>query len=158
MSTVENIFLGTELPVREVVEDWLMPLFGLETVPEEPPVGEEFYVRGRAVGVDGWLGFTVRPNGHVEVDPAPEDIQAIDAYPVEISIRYGSRIEGVQEQQARLIFEKLVEARADVPMLLVHDLDLLVAAHLPGVGTQYWVEPPTVDAPDQDKWRAWVRG
>jgi hypothetical protein len=156
MSTVENIFLGTDLPVREVLEEWLMPLFGLESVPEEPPVGEEFYVRGRAIGADGWLGWVVRPNSYAEIDPLPEDVQAFDAYPLEISIRYGGRDEGVQEQQARLIFEKLVETRPHVAMLLVHDLGLLVGAHLPGRGTQYWAEPPTVDAPDQDKWLPWV--
>ncbi|WP_020391351.1 hypothetical protein [Kribbella catacumbae] len=157
MSTVESIFLGTDLPVQQVLDDWLVPLFGLESVPDEPPEGEEFYVRGRAIDADGWLGFVVRPNGYAAVAPEPDDVQAFDAYPLEIAVRYGARIEGVQEQQARLVFEKLVEARPDVPMLLVHDLDRLVGAHLPGGGTQYWPEPPTVDAPDQDKWRSWVR-
>ncbi|MFI5706268.1 hypothetical protein [Kribbella sp. NPDC051620] len=157
MSTVENIFLGTDLPVREVLEEWLMPLFGLENVPEEPPVGEDFYVRGRAMGADGWLGWVVRPNSYAEVDPLPEDVQAFDAYPLEISIRYGSRSEEIQEQQARLVFEKLIEAQPDVAMLLVHDLGLLVGAHLPGVGTKYFDGSVTVDAPDQELWRGWVR-
>lgn len=156
MSTVENIFLGTDLPVRQVLDNWLIPLFGLESVPGEPPVGEEFYVRGRAIEAEGWLGFVVRPNGYAEVDPEPDDVQAFDGYPVEIAIRYGLRVEDVQAQQARVVFEKLVEARPDVPMLLVHDLDLLVGAHLPGRGTQYFEEPVTVDAPDRDSWKAWV--
>ncbi|WP_433005905.1 hypothetical protein [Kribbella sp. CA-294648] len=156
MSTVENIFLGTDLPVQEVLDGWLVPLFGLQSVPGEPPEGEEFYVRGRAIDGDGWLGFVVRPNGYAQTDPQPDDAQAFDAYPLEIAIRHGARIEGIQEQQARLVFEKLVETRPDVAMLLVHDLDRLIAAHLPGAGTQYWSEPPTVDAPDEDQWRPWV--
>ncbi|NEA30157.1 hypothetical protein [Streptomyces sp. SID13031] len=156
MSTVENVFLQTDLAGQQVLDDWLVPLFGLESVPGEPSEGGEYYARGPAIGVDGWLGFVVRPNSFQGVDPEPDDVQAFDAYPPETAIRYGTRVEGVQEQQARLIFEKLVETRPDVPMLLAHDLDLLVGAHLPGGGTQYWPDPPTVDAPDQDDWRPWV--
>jgi hypothetical protein len=41
-------------------------------------------------------------------------------------------------------------------MMLVHDLDLMVAAHLPGAGTYDFPASVTVDAPDQDVWRPWV--
>ncbi|MEI8410661.1 MULTISPECIES: hypothetical protein [unclassified Kribbella] len=44
----------------------------------------------------------------------------------------------------------------DLPMLLAHNLDTLVAAHLPGVGTHTFDQPISPDGPDVDVWRPWV--
>ena len=54
------------------------------------------------------------------------------------------------------MFDKLIAARSDVPMLLVHNLDTLVAAQLPGVGTHVFDRSITPDPPDIDVWRPWV--
>lgn len=156
MSEVENIFLGTDASVRQVAE-WLESLLGLEPMPDEPVDKDRIGLRGRASTADGWLGVLVRRNGYAEVDPQPDEVQAFDTYPIEIAIQYGSKDEVVQRDEARIAFEKLVAARPDVPMLLVHDLDLLQAAFLPDAGTHYFPEPPTVDAPDQPRWQPWVR-
>lgn len=157
MSDVENIFLGVDVPHRLVAEDWLTPLLGLEALPDGLDSEDEIGLSGRAMGTDGWLVYLVRRNGYAEVDPEPDEVQAFDRYPVEIEISLRAKDRSMQEQQARLVFDQLVEARGEVPMLLVHDLDVLVAAHLPGLGTEYFGEMVTVDAPDQDKWRGWVR-
>jgi hypothetical protein len=158
MSDVENIFLGTDVPLRQVADEWLVPLLGLEPLSDGLDSEEEIGLRGRAAGADGSLVILVRRNDYAELDPAPDEVQAFDSYPIEIAIRYGAKVEAVQQQEARLVFDKLVASRPDVPMLLVHDLDILVAAHSPGAGTQYFAEKVTVDAPDQSHWRPWVRG
>jgi hypothetical protein len=41
-------------------------------------------------------------------------------------------------------------------MLLVHNLDTLVAAHLPGAGTHAFDPSISPDAQDGDTWRPWV--
>jgi hypothetical protein len=158
MSAVENIFLGTDLPLRQVADEWLTPLLGLEPLPDGLDSDEEIGLRVRALDADGWLVMLVRRNGFAEPDPEPDEVQAFDSYPVESAIRYRTKDELGQQRQARMVFDKLVASQPEMPMMLVHDLDLLVAAHLPGVGTQYFPENVTVDAPDQDRWRPWVLG
>jgi hypothetical protein len=91
----------------------------------------------------------------VLVDPEPGEVQAIDAYPVQVDVWYGED-EAVQEREARLVFEKL--AGAGEAMLLVRDVTDLVAAHLPGAGTQYFEAGVTMDEPDLEHWRDWVVG
>ncbi|TDD14614.1 hypothetical protein E1218_32785 [Kribbella turkmenica] len=59
-------------------------------------------------------------------------------------------------KEARLVFDRLVEARPEVAMLLCHDLDLLIAAYLPGRGVQEFTAGTTIDEPDADRWRGWV--
>ena len=48
--------------------------------------------------------------------------------------------------------------RPDVPALLVHNLDTLVAAYLPGVGVHTFEPAITPDVEDIEAWRGWVRG
>jgi hypothetical protein len=154
MSDVENIFLGVDVSLRRVADEWLTPLLGLEAMPDGLDSEEEIGLRGRAG--DGWLVLLVRRNGYAEIAPEPDEVQAFDAYPIEIAVRYPGGAESAQQREVRRVFDQLVAARPEVPMLLVHDLDVLVAAHLPGVGTEYFGETVTVDAPDRDKWAAWV--
>ncbi|GAA1581806.1 hypothetical protein GCM10009789_39400 [Kribbella sancticallisti] len=158
MSAVENVFVGTDAPLRQVADEWLDPLLALEPIPDGLDSQEEIGLRCQALDADGWLMILVRRNGYAEVNPEPDDVQAFDAYPTEIAIRYRAEDELAQQRQARLVFDRLVATRPDVPMLLVHDLDILVAAHLPAAGTQYFPDNVTVDAPDQDQWRPWGHG
>ncbi|MEV6415732.1 hypothetical protein [Kribbella sp. NPDC051718] len=154
MATDESIFLRVDEAPGQVAE-WLVAVLGLERLSgarDEDEVG----LRGRAATVDGWLRVSVGRNIYVSPDAGPDEVQAIDAYPIEIGIRF--KPDEVLRREARLVFEKLVEARPEVPMLLVHEVTVLDAAHLPGTGTHYFQEPVTVDAPDRDMWKAWVRG
>ena len=64
------------------------------------------------------LGVLVRPNGFAEVDPEPDEIQAIDRCPIDISIRLvGHNDEEWQLRETTAIFDDLTAARPDVPVL-----------------------------------------
>ncbi|MFI5694927.1 hypothetical protein ACIA58_23945 [Kribbella sp. NPDC051586] len=155
MSARENIFLWSGSAVADEAKA-LRELLDLEPIPNnsgaEP---DEYGLRGPARTVDGVLGYLVQPNRHVEPDPRPEDAQAIDGYPVEIDIWLG-RSGQAQPDEARLVFDRLVEGRPDIPMLLCHDLDQLVAAYRPGQPVHEFPAGTTMDAPDADVWRDWV--
>ncbi|QNE22601.1 hypothetical protein F1D05_37770 [Kribbella qitaiheensis] len=98
--------------------------------------------------------MVVQRNGYVLVDPEPGELQAIDGYGIDVGIRY--RSEDVLHRESRLMFGRLVEAHPETAMLLLHDLDILVAAYLPGAGVHDFVPGTTQDAPDADHWRPWV--
>jgi hypothetical protein len=151
MSDNATLFIGSDESLDGVAGS-LSDALGLEIMADES--GREIRLRGRASSDGGWMGFVVRPNGHVEIDPAPEDVQAIDSYPVEVDIRY--RGEDVLRREALVAFEKVVAARPDLPVLLLHNLALLVAAYLPGAGTKYFDEGTTPDGPDLAVWEPWV--
>jgi hypothetical protein len=156
MATRENIFLQSGSTVQDEAK-LLQDLLGLEPIPDTSGAGPDQHgLRGPARSGAGVVGFVVQPNHHVELDPEPEDVQAIDTYPIEIDIWLG-RDEVVQAQEARLVFDQLVEVRPDVPMLLCHDLGRLVAAYLPGRGVHEFSAGTTMDAPDAHQWRDWVR-
>ena len=155
MSTQENIFLQSGAAAADEAK-LLRELLELEPIPDTTGAGpDEHGLRGPARTVDGVLGYVIQPNDNVEPDPTPETAQAFDAYPIEIDIWLG-RDEAAQLQEARLIFDRLVEARPDVPMLLCHDLDVLVAAYRPGQGVHEFPAGTTVDAPHAGQWRDWV--
>jgi hypothetical protein len=155
MSTRENIFLQSAAAVADEAK-LLQELLGLEPIPDTTGARPDQHgLRGPARTVDGVLGYVIQPNHHVEVDPEPEDVQAIDSYPVEIDIWLG-RDQAAQSQEARLVFDQLVAARPEVPMLLCHDLDELVAAYRPGKGVHEFPAGTSMDAPDAGQWREWV--
>jgi hypothetical protein len=152
MATDESIFLQLDEDPGQVAE-WLAAVLPLERLSGGQDE-DEIALRGRAATVDGWLRMSVSRNIYVSPDAGPDEVQAIDAYPIEIGVRF--KPDEVLRREARLAFDKLVDARPEVPMLLVHEVTILDAAHLPGTGTQYFDDPVTVDAPDHDKWRDWV--
>jgi len=151
MSVVESVFVAVGETPRQVA-GWLVKVAGCEVKWIE---GSAIRLRQRATVHDGWLGVVVQPNGYVLPDAEPDEVQAMDAYAIEIQVRGGSS-EDVLHREAGLLFDKLVATRPDVPMLLVHNLDTLVAAHLPGSGTHSFSPLISPDAPDQDTWRPWV--
>lgn len=157
MGTVESIFIETAESVEEVA-GWLTDLFGLELIPEQSGRPDEIGLRGRAATVDGWLGFLVQPNRHAEIDPALDEVQAIDPYQIEIDIWYGGRTEDIQQREVKLVFDKLIEDRADLAMLLCHEVTMLVAAYRPDRGAHQFESGTTLDAPDVETWRPWVVG
>jgi hypothetical protein len=152
MSSVDSIFLDVDEPVGEVA-GWVAGVLSLEPVsgPVEDGVAG---LHGPAVTGDGVVGYAVRKNGYVSYEP--DEMQAIDAYPVEIDIRYGGA-EEVLAREARRAFDALVEARPEIAILLCNELTTVVVAHLPGVGTHEFEPDTSMDAPDLDKWGPWVR-
>jgi hypothetical protein len=121
MAVQENIFLQSGSTAQDAAR-LLTDVLGLEPIPDTSGAGpDEYGLRGPARTVDGVLGFVIQPNYHVEPNPAPEDVQAIDKYPIEIDIWLG-RDEVVQLLEARLVLDRLVEVRPDVPMLRCHEL------------------------------------
>ena len=81
----------------------------------------------------------------------------MDGYAVMVDVQSGAR-EDAQACEARLAFETLVWALPEVPALLVHQVTMLVTAHLPGTGTHYFGPGVAVDDPDIGTWRPWVVG
>jgi hypothetical protein len=146
-----SLFIATDESIG-VVGDWLSGALGLEVLGGEP--GHEVRLRGRAVGDGAWVGFVVRVNGHVEADQLPGNVQAMDSYPVEVDVRYGG--EEALWREVRVSFEKVVAARPELPVLLIHNLALLIAAYLPGAGIKYFDAGTTPDGPDLAVWEPWV--
>ncbi|HLT61307.1 MAG TPA: hypothetical protein VK020_08955 [Microlunatus sp.] len=108
-------------------------------------------LRAPARTADCAVGYLVRPNGHATRDPQPGERQGFDGYPIEISIRLGS-CGSDQLREAQLIFDELIRARADLPMLLCHDLDILVAAYRPDRGQHEFPPDTTVDEFHTHRW------
>ncbi|WP_433005902.1 hypothetical protein [Kribbella sp. CA-294648] len=62
----------------------------------------------------------------------------------------------LQAEEARLAFEAIVRAMPDVPTLLLHNAEWLVAAYVPGQPIEYFEPRLTPDAEDVDTWGPWV--
>ena len=155
MSTDDDIFLAVRESNADVAR-WLGEVLEMAPVEDQPEEDDMVRLRGHARSVDGWLVLEVSRNGYVNYDPE-EEIQAIDLYPIDVSIWYaGRKDEELQSHEARLIFDKLIESRPEVPILLSHGLAMLTAAHLPGVGTKYFESGITLDEPDLEAWMPWV--
>ncbi|MFG1819451.1 hypothetical protein ACGFIF_37215 [Kribbella sp. NPDC049174] len=156
MSTDDDIFLAAIEPVDQVAQ-WLAGALDLEPVQASDLLEGEHLFRGHARTAERELVVLVAPNGYIEVDPEPDEVQAIDPYPIDVRVRLlGRKDEDLQLRETRAAFAALAESRPDIAMLLVHNLDTLVAAHLPGAGTHTFDEPISPDAPDIDTWRPWV--
>ncbi|TDO55136.1 hypothetical protein EV651_115100 [Kribbella sp. VKM Ac-2571] len=157
MSTSDNVFVAAGDPVAAVAE-WLADVLELEPVADADPKDDERVFRRTARTETGTVAVRVRPNGFAVVDPQePDEIQAIDRYPIDLSIwLVGRKDEEGQLRETTAIFVDLVTARPDVPALLVHNLDTLVSAHLPGAGTHTFDPPITPDIEDIDTWRDWT--
>jgi hypothetical protein len=97
----------------------------------------------------------IQLNGYVAPDPEPDEVQAMDGYAVEIQLRGGPSYDELHREAGGL-FDGLLHAHPDVPALLVHNLESLVAAYLPGAGKHTFDPPVTPDAEDHDSWRLWV--
>lgn len=151
MSTNDSIFLGLEESPGQIA-DWLMGAVGVERYPGVADEVDRVGLRGRLVAGDDWFSMVVQRNRHVSQEP--EEVQAIDRYGIDISIR--ARDEDALHRQSRLMFDKLIEARPDIAILLLHNLEFLVAAHLPGVGTHDFAPETTPDAEDLQHWGPWT--
>lgn len=151
MAVVDSVFLAVGVGSSEVA-GWLVAGCAAEVVATEAGV-VRLRVRGAVVG--DWVGVVVQPNEYVLRDAEPDEVQAMDAYGVEVQVRAGGS-EDALHREADVLFGKLVEARPEVPMLLVQNLESLVKAHLPGAGTHTFDPPITPDAEDAASWRSWI--
>jgi len=156
MSSDDNIFL--DAPVSDVAT-WLPSVLGAKPLAGDwVPEGQHLFAVVPATA-GGELAILLAPNTYGDVDPESEDISAIDDYATDLDVRLsGVRDEEAQPRECRLIFDRLVAARPDVPMLLVTSLSTLIAAHWPGVSTHVFEESISPDYPDLETWRPWVRG
>jgi len=157
MSALENIFIATaEKPSQ--FSHLLVDRFELEYMKGmDPQVSEDLGLRRRALTADGFVGLRLYPNTFVDPDAGPDEVQAFDAYPLQIDLWIPSPLPvEAQEAEARAWYGRLMAARPDLPMLLIHDLDLLYAAYLPGRSVHDFPPGTTVDVPDIDAWLPWV--
>ncbi|WP_157979559.1 hypothetical protein [Kribbella monticola] len=153
MSTSDSIFLGLDETPGQVA-DWLERVLGIERYPDQPDGEDKVGLRGRLANDDDWYSVVIQRNGYVSPDAGPDEVQATDAYGIDIGMR--SRGEEVLHRQSRLVFDKLIEARPDAPAMLLHNLEFLIAAYLPGAGTHDLAPETTPDADDQEQWKPWV--
>jgi hypothetical protein len=157
MSERENIFLATaEKPSQ--FSRVLVDRFGLEYMPGmDPRASEDLGLRGRALTADGLIALNPYPNTFVDPNAEPDEVQAFDAYPLQIDLWLPRpRPIAAQEAEARAWFDRLTAARPDLPMLLVHDVNLLRAAYLPGKPVHEFPPDTSVDVPDIQAWLPWV--
>ena len=164
-----DYFHNLKLSEIDVHEDDILPLFRRLQVPKDAEDSIlRWYLLNRwspvflleahrpfrgVLEVIRW--FLIQPNTYVVFEPEPQEVQAIDGYPVEIAVWLG-RDEGTQRQEARLVFEDHVRTRPDVPVLLCHDVSALIAAYLPEKGVYDFPPGTTIDAAHQDRWRDWA--
>src|SRR5215469_5753451 len=116
MSERENIFLaGVGKPSQ--ISLLLVDRFGLEYMRgENPHAPEDVGLRGRALTADGFVGLRVYSNTFVDPDAAPDEVQAFDAYPVQVDLWLPRpAVEEAQEVEARAWFDRLVAAAPDLP-------------------------------------------
>ena len=109
--------------------------------------GERGYV-GQARTVEAPMGVFIGPS---LFPPEPGELQAMDAHPVMVDIQFRTH-KPIQAEEARVAFEAIVAALPDVPALLLHNVEWLVASYLPDRPIQYFEPRLTPDAEDVDTW------
>ncbi|WP_328325902.1 hypothetical protein OHA70_36725 [Kribbella sp. NBC_00382] len=151
MSDSDEIFLAVEDGV-DAVAARVAEILGVRGEGRRnDETGDWGYV-GKGRTVDAPYGLFVGPN---YLGPEAGVLQAMDAYPVTVDVQLRTH-KALQAEEARLAFEAIVAAMPDVPALLLHNVEWLVAAYLPGQPTKYFEPRLTPDAEDVDIWGPWV--
>jgi hypothetical protein len=153
MADSDEIFLALEEPLEAAAERVAAAL-GLEFNGDLRADTGELQYKGRARTFHGVIGVYVGPN---TFQPEPDEIQAMDGYAVVVEVQSRQR-KDAQADETRVAFEALTSALPDVPALLSHNVELLVASYLPDSGTHIFEPGTTLDDPDLDTWRPWVVG
>ncbi|MEU4192507.1 hypothetical protein AB0E69_11435 [Kribbella sp. NPDC026611] len=156
MSTDDHIFVAGSASLEEAAQ-WLSGVLRLEPV-DDPDLKDGVRLfRGDARTADGPLYVLVEPNVYGETDPAPEDVSAVDGYPIAVEVRLlGARHEDAQASEARAVFDELVQTQPPAALILSHALSWIVAAYLPGTGTHTFPPHTSLDADHLDTWRPWI--
>lgn len=151
MADSDEIFLALAEP-SDVVAERVAGAVGLEFNGDLRADTGELQYRGSARTFDGVIGIYIGPN---TFQPEPDEVQAMDRYAVVVDVQSRQR-KDAQADESRLAFEALTGALPDVPALLSHNVELLVASYLPGSGTHTFNPGTTLDDPDLETWRPWV--
>ncbi|MGC7100910.1 hypothetical protein ACPZ19_40080 [Amycolatopsis lurida] len=157
MGHYEYLYLDSTTPIAGEA-DWIMRELGFELIPVQGGDPEEIGLRGPASTVDGLVGLAVGHNYSALPDPEPDEVQAIDAYRVEIEFWYRRRDTEEQRREARVLFDRLVAARPSTSMLLTFGTCHLAASWSPRHGLREFPAGTLIYAPDIDRWQPWVIG
>jgi hypothetical protein len=154
MAQRENIFFAAPAAAQEIAE-WLINHLSFEPI-DATDHSADIALRGPALASEGLIGVSIQVNTLVDPAAAPDEIQAIDAYPIQLDLWAPGRTVAMQETEARNLFDRLVSAFPQISAILTHDLDILRHAYLVGVGTHEFPDKTTVDFPDLESWKPWV--
>ncbi|MGZ0152792.1 hypothetical protein ACXJJ3_37440 [Kribbella sp. WER1] len=151
MADSDEIFLALSGPF-EAAAAQVAAVLGLEPNGDLRAESGELQYKVRARTSDGVAGVYIGPN---MFQPEPDEAQAMDGYGVVVDVQYRTH-KPQQAEEARLMYEALTDGLPDVSALLSHNLELLVAAYLPGRGRHTFDPGITLDVEDIDVWRPWV--
>jgi hypothetical protein len=151
MADSDEIFLAMEEPL-EAAAARVAGVLGLEFNGDLRAETRELQYKVGARTFDGVIGVYIGPNTY---EPEPGEPQAMDGYAVVVDVQSRQR-KDAQPEETRLAFQQLVAALGDVPALLSHNVEMLVAAYLPGQGIHTFAPGTTLDDPDLETWRPWV--
>ncbi len=144
MSILEEIYIKADLTPVEAAER-IVDALGMEIVLDEHGV----FVRApEGIGdIPGVVGGKVGPNIYSNADD-PDDCAPYDSHPLVWELRRPYSDEETQIRAARAIFDRMTRA---LPwrLVLVHDLDLLIAAWDPHQGLREFPPETGVDGVDE---------
>ncbi|MCW2930913.1 MAG: hypothetical protein JWM19_1875 [Actinomycetia bacterium] len=112
--------------------------------------------RGDALVSEGLIDIKLMLNDLVFPVAAPDEIQAIDAYPIRIIFWGPSGAGETQRAESREFFDRLISSLPQTSALLLNGVDILVRAYLVGVGAHDFPDHTTIDFPDLETWAPWV--
>ncbi|MFG3430339.1 hypothetical protein [Streptomyces californicus] len=144
MSVTEQLFIKASLD-REEVARVLCRTLQMDLLEDS----QRFYlVTSEKSFLPARFGGEIQVNKYLPVDA--DDVQAFDGYPIVFDMRStASRAE--QVRCACEVARKVAESH-NWPLILIHDLDLLVARWSPGDGWQKFPPGTTPDIEDIDLW------
>lgn len=150
MATFEELFIHSGDPVESEAA-LLAETLGMTVTEGEGGI----YLRRAATDGVGHVGGKVYRNQFTNPE-AKDEAQAFDGYGTVFAIWTTERSEAKQRSESLHIFQELAAKRPDTAMVLTHDLDLITAAYVPGLGIHEFPAQTTVDVDDEPVWRPWV--
>ena len=84
-------------------------------------------------------------------DPEPDELSVLDGYDVVFTLRTWPRGEELLHREVRAVFDALIK-RLPWPVLLVDEMDILVAAWSPALGLTEFPPGTTPDMPHHALW------
>jgi hypothetical protein len=151
MSRYEHLFLHSGLPLTETARRLSQ---ALHADIREDPDGAVYVTRqgadGSTVGGEVYDNFYGPPP-----DPEPDEVSVLDGYETVYKVWTTTRDEAIQLAEARRIFDEVMAALG-WPMLLVHELDILVAAWNHTTGLTVFPTDTTPDFRDRHLWEPYA--
>ncbi|MFJ4679050.1 hypothetical protein [Kitasatospora sp. NPDC088783] len=155
MSQQDFVFVADHRPLAEAARE-IARAVGARVDPEHSrPQRVSLVLSSSSPGPEVEVRCHVEANEFAEQDPPPQEVNAYDGYPVLLDVWLRRRDDRRQQAEAKALFELLARA-SPTPTLLVQELGLLLAAHLPARGVHEFPPDTTVDAEDRGVWGDWV--